>query len=152
MPSICLAIWKTSSPSGDTVVNSSFYASDFARQTTGFAMHLALLQAAFCLLGLSRLSFPLQGIVNFEPPGFSCAASPTCPFYHQVSGLHWLLSANSMPAPPKPNSCTSCTSDIHKQSEQNNHCHYILQTDGPARLELPRHPGIVGDPLRIISA
>ena len=152
MPSICLAIWKTSSPSGETVMNSSFYASDFADRRQALPCTWYYCRQPFASWTSVVFSFPLQGIVNFEPPGFSCAASPTCPFYHQVSGLHWLFSANSMPAPPRPDSCTSCTSDIHEQSEQNNHCHYILQTDVPARLELPTHPGIVGDPLRIISA
>ena len=38
--SICLAIWKTTAPSGDTVANSSCSASDFVSQVVCFAMCL----------------------------------------------------------------------------------------------------------------
>ena len=42
-----------------------------------------------CLLGFSCLASRLQGLVGFEPARFSCMASSTCSFHHQVSGLHW---------------------------------------------------------------
>ena len=57
---------------------SPFFASDFNSQMAVFtAMVSAILPVFF------------RALLTLNHARFSCTASPTCSFYHQVSGVHW---------------------------------------------------------------